>query len=249
MTSTQDAMPKLPRRLASPLVKVLRKLYYRRLYGTGGRLERLVAGVVERWEAGSGRGDVPLAAAAWEDQYAQGAWDFLRDSDELARYGIIGTYLHHRGFGQCVLDVGCGEGLLTAVMAPRGGRRFVGIDVSAAAIERARRRFDPPESSGFGELCFEAADAETWPGGELEATFDAVVFNESAYYFQHPLETVARYAVGLRPGGVLIVSMFETLRSVAIGRQLARTYAVVDQFDLAGAKGRWRIQVLQPVTR
>lgn len=239
-------MPKQLRRLASPLIKVLRRLYYRRFYGTGGQLERLLAGPVESWEAGSDRGDVPLAAAAWEAQYTAGAWDFLQNPDELARYGVISTYLWHHGCCGRVLDVGCGEGVLTSVLSPFGGDVFVGLDVSAVAIERARQRFAEAESTGFSSTRFEAADAEVWTPDDADGQFDAIVFNESVYYFQRPLEGVQRFTKWLRPGGVLVVSMFETLRSAAIARCLRCEFTVLDSFWVGGAKGRWNVQILQP---
>jgi 2-polyprenyl-3-methyl-5-hydroxy-6-metoxy-1,4-benzoquinol methylase len=42
--------------------------------------------------------------------------------------------------GRCVLDIGCGDGGLCAELAGQGWKNVVGLDVSRARIERARRR-------------------------------------------------------------------------------------------------------------
>lgn len=42
--------------------------------------------------------------------------------------------------GQRVLDLGCGEGYCTREMAARGSRQTLGIDLSGAMIEQARKR-------------------------------------------------------------------------------------------------------------
>jgi SAM-dependent methyltransferase len=54
------------------------------------------------------------------------------------------------GTGDTVVDVGCGSGVLAFVAAKLGARRVVGVDVSAPAVEAARRN---AERLGLSDVC------------------------------------------------------------------------------------------------
>lgn len=77
------------------------------------------------------------------------------------------------GLAEPVLDVGCGPGRLTAALHARGVR-VLGIDVSAAAVEQARRAGAPAyECSVFGTVpgagewgCAVLADGNIGIGGD-----------------------------------------------------------------------------------
>jgi ubiquinone/menaquinone biosynthesis C-methylase UbiE len=94
-----------------------------------------------------------------------------------------------------VLDVGCGMGRLTWAVA-RGDRDVVGVDLSAAMIERARA------SGASGRVSFHQDNF-------LEMNFDGPLFDciVSAAALHHMPDDVAlsRMAGLLRPGGRLIV--------------------------------------------
>src|SRR2546423_12002448 len=107
----------------------------------------------------------------------------MRRLDELARYAVIAGYLRHLKPGGSVLDVGCGEGLLADHLRPFGYARYLGVDLSETAVRQAAGRVDE-------RTAFTAADAESYvPAGR----WDAIVLNESVYYFRDPLGTVRRY--------------------------------------------------------
>lgn len=225
--------------LLRPAWKLLRLAHYGVLYGRRHPGAAWVERVVRRGEAGTGRGDAPQDASRWDAQYRAGRWDFLAGSDELARFGVLVAYLRKLTPGGAVLDLGCGEGLLCEHLRPLGYRRFLGLDVAPAAVERANRLADE-------RTAFVAADAETWAPHD-GARFDAVVLNECVYYFERPLTTVSRYAREVvAPGGVVLVSAFQTLRSRAVLRELRRAFRVRDEVVLKHRKGRWSVLVLDP---
>ena len=109
--------------------------------------------------------------------------------------------LHLRGH-EHVLDVGCGDGKVTAEIAravPRG--RVLGVDASPEMIAFAQKTF--PRSK-IANLAFQMCDAR-----KLEAvggTFD-LVFSNAALHWVDGHEAILRGAAAvLKPGGRLVVS-------------------------------------------
>lgn len=65
------------------------------------------------------------------------------------------------------LDVGCGDGILSAELACRGVPEVIGLDIDASVVTRARTRHP---QSGIAWLCADVLDAPFKQG-----SFDAVV--------------------------------------------------------------------------
>ena len=97
---------------------------------------------------------------------------------------------------QRVLDVGCGDGVLTSQLAQAGVRCVVGLDLDASVLERARARH--------------ADSAIEWVTGDIfrvpfeRGAFDAVVSVATLHHVdaEHGL---VRFADLVRPGGVVAV--------------------------------------------
>lgn len=222
---------KIRRRAGSPLAR----FYYRYLFGGTSALARAAGRWVAGWEETAHRGDVPVDSRTWDAQYSEGHWSFLADSSELARYAAIAAFCQRLTSARSVLDVGCGEGILRGLL-PSTCERYVGIDLSSVAIERAHRNARPGDT-------FLAADAETYaPAG----AFDAVVLNEVLYYFHDPLAQAERYLAAATPKGALIVSMFESPRTRAILRVLERRLPRLERVRLEGRAGAWLLVAYRP---
>lgn len=86
------------------------------------------------------------------------------------------------------LDAGCGEGVLSCLMATERGAHVSAIDYSRPNIDAARQRAlslgSPSET-----IHFEVGDAESLPFGD--ETFDCVVSN-------HVLEHIPNFELGIR---------------------------------------------------
>jgi predicted TPR repeat methyltransferase len=100
-----------------------------------------------------------------------------------------------------VLDAGCGTGLCGPLVAPYA-RRLVGVDLSARMLAQARAR-NVYDELVKGELTACLRDAA--------AAFDVIVSADTLVYFG-PLENVvAASANALRPGGLLIFTVEESI--------------------------------------
>jgi ubiquinone/menaquinone biosynthesis C-methylase UbiE len=119
--------------------------------------------------------------------------------------------------GDEVLDVGCGTGTFTRVMAEAvtSGGTVLGVDRSREVIARARRltRF---ANCTFSEGIAQSLDAP-------DASYDVVV---SSLMIHHPPETLRPQAIRemlrvLRPGGRVLIADFRPPTS-RIGRHLIR---------------------------
>jgi len=99
---------------------------------------------------------------------------------------------------QSVLDVGCGEGVLTQRWAQRlGDRRVVGIDLDDPKLRAEWERRTAPN------LEFQAMSAETLPFADAE--FDLATAIEVLEHLPHPEHTLSEMARCAR--GHLIVSV------------------------------------------
>ena len=83
--------------------------------------------------------------------------------------------------GERVLDLGCGAGWATRLLArrvadPEGSGKVVGLDVSDEMVQRAQAT--PAE---FGNAAYVCASAQKIPGGDN--FFDKVLSVESFYYY------------------------------------------------------------------
>jgi len=100
--------------------------------------------------------------------------------------------------GDTVLDVGCGCGATTLMVAAKVGPRglAVGVDVSAPMLSLARER---AQAEGRSNVRFELGDVQVHPLGE--GRYDAVVSRLGIMFFDEPAAAFARLRRALRPGG------------------------------------------------
>lgn len=99
---------------------------------------------------------------------------------------------------RAVLDVACGEGYGSALLA-REAASVVGVDVSAEAIEHARAAY-----AGISNLRFECAPCERLP--LADATIDVAVSFETIEHIATQEAFIDELARVLRPDGVLVLS-------------------------------------------
>jgi ubiquinone/menaquinone biosynthesis C-methylase UbiE len=96
-----------------------------------------------------------------------------------------------------VLEVGCGTGVLTRVLArwPNVGK-VAGVDPAASLIRKAQDL-----ASGLANVTFKEADGRSLPFDD--AAFDVVVFDSTLSHVPEPERALAEACRVLRPGGCL----------------------------------------------
>ena len=101
-----------------------------------------------------------------------------------------------------ILDVGCGDGA-TGIFLAGLGYRYVGIDISEAAVERARQRSSESGVNAGFEVA-NALDADSWPTGGFDVVADCYCLNMLVVdaHRKRYLENVMR---ATRDGGFFIL--------------------------------------------
>jgi 2-polyprenyl-6-hydroxyphenyl methylase/3-demethylubiquinone-9 3-methyltransferase len=143
----------------------------------------------------------PSAAIAYHDRQAEGwtarysSGGFRRRAAFLSKVILPLASPHGRW-----IDVGCGSGYFTRLLAERGATSVVGIDGSAAMIRLARAYpLGPVPSPDYQHGAVESLIG-------LEALFDGVLCLSVLEYLADPAASFAALAAVLRPGGWLIAS-------------------------------------------
>lgn len=110
------------------------------------------------------------------------------------RYHLVRTAAQHRR----VLDVACGEGYGTALLAGQGNQVW-GVDLSPAAVAHARQTYSGQEGLGYA-----VADCRKLPFAD--ASFDLVVSFETLEHIAGQRAFLAEVRRVLDPRGALIIS-------------------------------------------
>jgi O-antigen biosynthesis protein len=108
-------------------------------------------------------------------------------------------YLFASGYcaGKDVLDVACGEGYGTALLA-QAAKHVTGVDIDRRSIDDAKAKY------GENDVTWLSADCTAIP--VADASFDVVVSFETIEHLTQHTELLREIKRVLRPGGVLVMS-------------------------------------------
>jgi SAM-dependent methyltransferase len=121
------------------------------------------------------------------------------------RHLVVYEWIAARAHGRRVVDLACGEGYGSAVLA-RSARSVVGVDANPEAFEHARLK--------YREVRFERNMIELWDGD-----VDCVVFLQTIEHVQDPDAVMDRIRTLIGPGGVAYVSTPNVLTLAPAGAE------------------------------
>lgn len=165
----------------------------------------------------------------WDTEWSSGAWEYQDIvAVERSRTAIIGSvfaqmYAPKNG---SLLDIGCGEGIISDYLLPEQKAHYVGVDISKEAIKLAKSKRKSPQKF------VHAAAHQFVP----QHKFDVIVFSEVLYYVEHE-KVLNQYAKFLNPNGIIIISIFHTTDKIMyphIYDYARTTFNKVDEIDVGG---------------
>ncbi len=126
--------------------------------------------------------------------------------------------------GGDVVEFGCGEGHLARAVDPAAYATWLGYDIAALAVERAR------EQSGNDRCRFEVLDCTAWPGA---AGLHLIVAEECLYYLHgHDLRRfLDRCRTSLAPGGAMLATFSRAGRHPEAEDACGQAFPTVDPID------------------
>jgi ubiquinone/menaquinone biosynthesis C-methylase UbiE len=197
----------------------------------GGNSGEVVERLQDPWHRVDASGEADRLIQVLEEADLAPGWAELRQ-----------TWLDYSGVrpGDCVLDVGCGTGVVTRNLTQRVGRqgRVVGIDPSTRLIEKALRR---AEEEGLKDrIEFRCADgaALPFPDGSFDLDMASAVFG----HVPNGMEVLKEMVRVARPAGTVVVfdHDIDTIVVSAADRDLTRriVHAYCDRYFTSGWSGR-----------
>ncbi|MAO08439.1 MAG: SAM-dependent methyltransferase [Alteromonas sp.] len=137
----------------------------------------------------------------WNKQYRTGRWESLKSDIEAPRYEKIKEFIQTYGpKNPSILDLGCGDGVLTEKLQGMEYQFFKGIDFSKVSIEKAQEK-------AFPKAVFQNTDIIKFQPSQ---NYDIVIFNEVFYYIpdSEKIRVMDLIFQHLNPRGILISSIF-----------------------------------------
>jgi SAM-dependent methyltransferase len=174
-----------------------------------------IRGLIKRY------GPSKLKMKLWDQEFSGTHWDFIDDTSGDCVYSHLEKHLH----GGSILDLGCGPGNTANELAANAYTNYVGIDISEAALAKARRRTEKDGRSGKNS--FACSD---FLGYRPTQNFDVILFRESMYHV--PLNKVKpildHFSKYLKDSGVFVVRMSTTDDKGAHKPRLAAIVGVME---------------------
>ena len=150
------------------------------------------------------------------------ATDYAKNAAFVPRLGDAVLQLLNPRPGELILDVGCGDGVLTARIV-EAGARVIGVDSSEEMVEAARAR-------GIDAFVADAEDMDVERFGEFDAAFS----NASLHWMLDADAVASGVFKALKTGGRFVGEMggegnLLTLRAALREELTGRGYAMPDQ--------------------
>lgn len=137
----------------------------------------------------------------WDRDFSVGKWDYIDNTVGDCVYAHLEKYAQ----GGDVLDLGCGPGNTANELASDAYRTYIGVDISAVALEKARKRTQ--ENGRADKNSFVRSD---FLGYAPTREFDVILFRESLYHvpYGQVMSILENYSTHLKKNGIFIVRVY-----------------------------------------
>ncbi|TVQ74598.1 MAG: methyltransferase domain-containing protein, partial [Oceanospirillales bacterium] len=110
--------------------------------------------------------------------------------------------------GKVILDAGCGSGYKSLILAEANpGAKIVGVDISAASVELAKKRLEFHGHTNFEFHCLSIFDIE-----QLGYKFDYINCDEVLYFFDDTAAVLTLFRKVLQPDGIIRSNLHNALQ-------------------------------------
>jgi len=171
----------------------------------------------------------------WDKEFSGPKWNFIDNSSGDCVYPFLQKYAS----GGDILDLGCGPGNTANELAEDSYQRYVGVDISEAALAKAVRR-----STENGRAIKNSFIHSDFLNYQTSQKFDVILFRESMYHIPYGqvIPILKKFSANLKNTGVFIVRLYAgdqrpgviKARVTAKLDLIKREFGVVEfkQFDL-----------------
>lgn len=137
----------------------------------------------------------------WDKEFSGTKWDFIDNTSGDCVYPTLEKYANKGD----ILDLGCGPGNTANELAENAYQRYVGVDISEAALAKAVKRTE--ESGRAGKNSFVNSDFLNYHPTQ---DFDVILFRESMYHIPYGqvLPILKKFSKNLKSSGVFIVRLY-----------------------------------------
>jgi SAM-dependent methyltransferase len=149
----------------------------------------------------SSYGPSSIKKLLWDRDFSRGKWDFIDNTVGDCVYPHLEKYAQNGD----ILDLGCGPGNTANELVSGVYRRYIGVDISEAALAKAVKRTQ--ENGRADKNSFVRSD---FLGYTPTQEFDIILFRESLYHvpYGQVLKILAKYSKNLKKSGVFIVRLY-----------------------------------------
>ncbi len=170
-------------------------------------------------------GPTKIKKLFWDKEFSSGKWNFIDNTAGDCVYGHLEKYAQNGS----ILDLGCGPGNTASELAETAYQSYVGVDISEAALAKARRRTE--ENGRTGKNRFEQSDFLSYAPAQR---FDVILFREAMYHI--PVGKIRpildKYSQHLTDRGVFIVRMFLSENGKVKSRMKKMTDIIEANFEI-----------------
>jgi SAM-dependent methyltransferase len=167
-------------------------------------------------------GPKTLKRSLWDYEFSRGRWDCLEATPGDVVYPYVERYSNHGS----ILDLGCGSGSTGNELAIHTYGDYIGVDISAVAIEKAKIR--SRENHRTEKNSYLQSDIFSYTPTKH---FNVILFRESIYYVSRAKikPMLDRYSSYLETRGVFIVRMIGGSEVGEIVDTISTHFSVVER--------------------